>query len=64
VFKVLEFESPEESDVMSTLKEINKKLSIADTLGCECAYCVYVNSGDFLEGAFIRTPLLFAQSTC
>jgi len=26
VFKVLEVESPEESDVMSTLKEINKKL--------------------------------------
>ena len=34
-------------------------MGITDTLGCECACCVYVNSGEFLEGVFIRTHPAF-----
>jgi hypothetical protein len=42
VFKVLEFESPEESDVTSTLKEINKKLWVLLIRWDVSAHVVYM----------------------
>jgi hypothetical protein len=36
-------------------------MGFADTLGCECACCIYVNSGEFLEGVFHpHTPAVHA----